>query len=91
MQLLLQMQGEGQVFLPQGMKSSVVRPHYQHYLCCCTLLFFGNDLVYGLLIAAFVAGSNAVSNKNKQKQAAAEKAARLQAAEAVAASEAEVK
>lgn len=51
----------------------------------------GGFLVYGLLIAAFVAGSNAVSNKNKQKQAAAEKAARLQAAEAVAASEAEVK
>ena len=51
----------------------------------------GGFLVYGLLIAAFVAGSNAISNKNKQKQAAAEKAARLQAAEAVAASEAEVK
>ncbi len=51
----------------------------------------GGFLVYGLLIAAFVAGSNAVSNKNKQKQAAAEKAARLQAAQAVAASEAEVK
>ena len=51
----------------------------------------GGFLVYGLLIAAFVAGSNAVSNKNKQKQVAAEKAARLQAAEAVAASEAEVK
>lgn len=51
----------------------------------------GGFLVYGLLIAAFVAGSNAVSNKNKQKQAAAEKAAKLQAAEAVAASEAEVK
>ncbi|MBR5145360.1 MAG: electron transport complex subunit RsxE [Clostridia bacterium] len=51
----------------------------------------GGFLVYGLLITAFVAGSNAVSNKNKQKQAAAEKAARLQAAEAVAASEAEVK
>ena len=51
----------------------------------------GGFLVYGLLIAAFVAGSNAVSNKQKQKKAAAEKAAKLQAAEAVAASEAEVK
>ena len=51
----------------------------------------GGFLVYGLLIAAFVAGSNAVANKQKQKKAAAEKAAKLQAAQAVAASEAEVK
>lgn len=51
----------------------------------------GGFLVYGLLIAAFVAGSNAVSKKQKQNQAAAEKAAKLQAAQAVAASEAEVK
>ena len=51
----------------------------------------GGFLVYGLLIAAFVAGSNAVANKQKQKQAAAEKAAKLQEAQAVAASEAEVK
>ena len=51
----------------------------------------GGFLVYGILIAAFVAGSNAISKKQKQKQAAAEKAAKLQAAEAVAASEAEVK
>jgi len=51
----------------------------------------GGFLVYGILIAAFVAGSNAISKKQKQKQAAAEKAAKLQAAEAVAASETEVK
>ena len=51
----------------------------------------GGFLVYGILIAAFVAGSKAISKKQKQKQAAAEKAAKLQAAEAVAASEAEVK
>ena len=51
----------------------------------------GGFLVYGLLIAAFVAASNAISNKQKKKQAEAAKAARLQAVEAVAASEAEVK